>query len=120
MRGIPTNSPTSVAALDPRDPNAGGASHLYGIQFGGPQDVCRVQFQHGPRGVQGSVPGIFSDDLLAIVQANLEDFQAGPFACPENETALSAIKTAREALSLRVARRVAQGVLGLNEQHKAE
>lgn len=117
MRSVPTNSPTSVAALDEKDPNAGGAHHLYGIQFGGPDDVCRIQFQHGPRGVEGSVPGIFTDDLLAIVQQQLEDFQAGPLACRENADALDAIKEAREALSLRVARRISKGVLGLNKSH---
>ena len=119
MKSIPTNSPTSVAALDEKDPNAGGAHHLYGIQFGGPADVCRIQFQHGPRGVDGSTPGIYTDDLLAIVQQQLEDFQAGPFACPENTDALNGIKAARHALSLRVAKRISQGVLGLNQQHKA-
>ena len=117
MKSIPTNSPTSVAALDEKDPNAGGAHHLYGIQYGGPADLCRIQFQHGPRGVDGSVPGIFTDDLLAIVQSQLEDFQAGPFACDENNSALEGIKAARHALSLRVARRISAGVLGLNEKH---
>lgn len=34
MHAIPTNSPVNVAALDEADPNAGGACHLYGIQFG--------------------------------------------------------------------------------------
>lgn len=117
MKSIPTNSPTSVAALDEKDPNAGGAHHLYGVQFGGPSDICRIQFQHGPRGAEGSVPGIFTDDLLAIVQNQLEDFQAGAFACQENADALDGIKVARHALSLRVARRISKGVLGLNEKH---
>lgn len=117
MRSIPTNSPTSVAALDEKDPSAGGARHLYGIQYGGPQDACRIQFQHGPRGVDGSTAGVFDDDLLAIVQCRLEDFQGGPFACQENADALAAVVAARDALSLRVARRVAKGILGLNEKH---
>lgn len=117
MKSIPTNSPSSVAALDEKDPNAGGAHHLYGIQYGGPHDLCRIQFQHGPRGVDGSVGGIFDDDLLAIVQSRMEDFQAGPFACEENAAALAGIEAARSALSLRVARRISKGVLGLNEKH---
>lgn len=119
MKSVPTNSPTSVAALDEPDPKAGGARHLYAIQFGGPKDLCKIQFQHGPRGVDGSVPGIYTDDLLAIIQQQLEDFQAGPFACPENGEALGHIQAARHALSLRTARRLGQGVLGLNEQHKS-
>lgn len=117
MKSIPTNSPASVAALDERDQNAGGAYHLYGIQYGGPADICSVQFQHGPRGVAGSIPGVFDDDLLAVVQDRLSCFQAGPFACEENAAALEGVKAARDALSLRVARRIAKGVLGVNEKH---
>ena len=119
MKTIPNNAPTNVAALDARDPNAGNASHTYGIQYGGPKDVCRIQFQHGPRGVAGSEAGVFDDDLLAIIQDRLEGFQAGPFACAENANALSAVIAAREALGVRVARRIAQGVLGVNETHKS-
>lgn len=117
MRTIPNNAPTNVAALDERDPNAGNASHTYGIQYGGPKDVAKVQFQHGARGLPDSTAGVFDDDLLAIVQDRMEGFQTGPFACPENQACLDAIKAAREALGVRVARRIAQGVLGANENH---
>jgi len=117
MRTLPNNAPTNVAALDVRDPKAGNASHTYGIQWGGPKDVLRVQFQHGPRGVEDSAPGIFDDDLLAIIEDRMAGFQSGPFACEENQKALVAIREAREALGLRVARRIAQGVLGANETH---
>jgi hypothetical protein len=118
MHTLPNNAPTNVAALDERDPKAGNASHTYGVQWGGPKDVLRVQFQHGPRGVQGSTPGVFDDDLLAIVEDRLQGFQEGPFACSENMEALFAIRSARQVLGLRVARRIAQGVLGANENHK--
>jgi hypothetical protein len=118
MRAIPNNSPSNVAALDERDPKAGNGSHTYGIQYGGPKEVCRIPFQHGPRAVEGSTSGIFDDDLLAIVQDRLEGFQTGPYACDENQQAINAVKSAREALGLRVARRIAQGVLGAKETHK--
>jgi len=117
MKTLATNTPSSVAALDDKDPAAGGAHHVFGIQYGGPMDVCRIQYQHGPRSLDDSTPGILDDDLLAIVQERLEGFQSGPFACEENATALDAVKAARQALGLRVARRVAKGVLGLNETH---
>lgn len=120
MKAIPNNAPTNVAATDERDPNAGNASHVYGIQWGGPKDVTTIQFQHGPRGVLGSKPGIFDDDLLAIIADRLEGFQSGPYACAENATALSHVMQAREALGLRVARRISQGVLGDNAAHKSE
>lgn len=119
MRALPNNAPTNVAVLDARDPNAGHASHLYGVQFGGPRDVVKIPFQHGARGVEGSTPGLFDDDLLAIVQDRLEGFQSGPFACPENAEALTHIQGARVALGQRVARRIAQGVLGDNRTHQS-
>ena len=117
MHTIPNNAPTNVAALDDRDPAAGNACHTYGIQYGGPGEVCRIQFQHGARGLPMSTAGVFDDDLLAIVEDRMAAFQAGPFACPENADALSAIQAARAALGVRVARRVAQGVLGANKAH---
>lgn len=120
MRALPNNAPTNVAAVDERDPKAGNASHTYGIQWGGPKDVCRIQFQHGPRGVEGSTPGVFDDDLLAIIEDRMEGFQSGPFACQENAEALEAIRVARDCLGKRVARRIAQGVLGANENHSSE
>ena len=120
MKALPNLAPTNVAAIDDRDPNAGNASHIYGIQFGGPHDVVRVQFQHGPRGVAGSVPGVFDDDLLAISEDRLAGFQDGPFRCDENQEALDAIRTARAALGTRVALRISQGVLGVNEQHTSD
>ena len=120
MRALPNNAPTNVAAIDERDPKAGNASHTYGIQYGGPKDVCHVQFQHGPRGVEGSTPGVFDDDLLAIIEDRLVAFQSGPFACNENAEALTAVRDAREALGKRVARRIAQGVLGAKVKHTSE
>lgn len=115
MESIPNNAPTNVACLDDADPNAGGACHRYGIQYGGPSDVCVVQFQHGARGVEGSVPGVFDDDLLAIVQHRLEHFQRGPFASPHNASALEAVVAARRSFGARVADRIARGVLGANK-----
>ena len=117
MKSLPNNAPSNVAALDTQDPACGNASHAYAIQYGGPGDVCRIQFQHGPRAVEGSVAGIFDDDLLAIAQDRLEGFQSGSFASVENENALHHVKQVRQELGLRIARRLAQGVLGVNKTH---
>jgi hypothetical protein len=114
---IAVHAPINVAALDERDPEAGNASHSYAIQYGGPDDVCYVQFQHGPRGVEGSTPGVFDDALLAIIEDRLIGFQSGPYACPENQAALNAVRDARAALSSRVANRMAKSVLGVNAVH---
>jgi len=117
MRSLPTHSPSNVAALDPRDPNAGSASHCYGIQHADPKEVVRIQFQHGARRAVGSVSGIFDDDLLAILEDRLVGFESGPFACEENAEALQHIRKAREALGRRVATRMSQGILGVNQAH---
>lgn len=77
------------------------------FEDGGPKDV--VQIQHGPRGVGGSTPGVFDDDLLAIVEDRLVGFQSGPFACAENGYALTAVREARVWLGKRVARRIERG-----------
>lgn len=111
MKSLATHTPNNVAALDEHDTNAGGASHLYGLQLPD-QSVIKIQFQHGPRGESQSTLGLMEDDLLAILQDRLESFQAGPFACEQNDLALNYIKAARIFLAARVAERMKRGVLG--------
>lgn len=118
MEAVATFSPCNVSALDSPDPNAGNACHHYAIAYlGGPMPGCEIKFQHGPRGEPGSISGVFDDALLAVVQHRLEGFQSGEFACRENHIALTALKQARAALGGRVAKRMAQGVLGANKPH---
>jgi hypothetical protein len=114
---LPNLAPTNVCVFDDPDPNAGGACHRYGIQYGGPAEVVVIQFQHGPRGADTSMPGIFDDDLLAILEHRLDSFQHGPFACTENAGAMYHLQEARKLLGRRVGRRMAQGVLGANKPH---
>jgi len=109
VKSIPTNSPNNVASVD--EPGPGGAHHAYAIQGLSPS-TWTIQFQRGARGVDGSVPGIFEDDLLAIIQDRMEKFQAGPYSSQHNSDCLTAIIAAREALGRRVAERIARGVLG--------
>ena len=119
MKALPTTCPLNVAGIDNPDQAAGNARHLYAIQFGGPDQTLRIQFQHGPRGGEGSKAGIFEDALLAILEDRLRGFQSGEFACEENAVALQAVKEARLALDMRVAKRMAQNVLGVNEKHNS-
>ncbi len=115
MISLATHTPSNVAATDSPDPDAGGACHLYAI---GTNPQTNIQFQHGARNEEGSIPGIFDDDLLAIVEHRLQCFQAGPFKCAENASALEAVSRARNRLGRRVAVRMAQNVLGKNKAHK--
>jgi len=103
------------------EPGAGGACHKYIIR----QDkfcpheevvVAEIQFQHGPRGEEGSVRGILDVDLLEIVRDRLKAFQQGEFATRENACALTHIEEALMWMNKRVEDRAERGVLGTNNK----
>ncbi len=76
-----------------------------------------LEFQNGavaarPDGVGSGVNGITNESLLAVLIDRLENFQAGPFACEENEDALDHLRKALTALQDRTARRVRDGTEG--------
>jgi len=54
--------------------------------------------------------GVTNEALLAIVIDRLEGFQAGPFACDENQLALDSAKASLEFLKMRTKERQARGV----------
>lgn len=102
-----------------------GASHFYQacIEAPLPDDMesgqfptlcVSVQFQQGPRNVEGSIPGATEAVLLAILIDRLRGFQAGPYACVENEQQLVHLKAALGATRRRADERAARGVLGKN------
>lgn len=102
---------------DERDPNAGGASHLYSIYRPGqplPHLCAKIQFQHGPRNVEGSTPGLLDAALLAVPIDRYEAFQQGPFACESNERVLGHLRAAMAEMKARADERAGRGVLGHN------
>lgn len=98
---------------DAPDPNAGGAAHLYDFAVSGVV-VGRIQFQHGPRAVEGSTPGVTEAAVLAVLIDRLESFQAGPYACEENTTTLHHLDAALRSVKARADARAKRGVLGKN------
>lgn len=133
-----------VTVLD--EPGAGGAHHQYMISFGekkekptieelekllasedGPRpsmwpdgsvslgSTCFIGFQNGPIKEFG-VNGITQEALLAIVIDRLRSFQAGPFACTDNQEALIHCETALSVLQRRTLARIARGVEGTNQK----
>jgi hypothetical protein len=111
------------------EPGAGGAAHHYVIKGfdtgsnpsdpftklnGEPADHLQVLFQNGPIQEAG-VNGVTHEVLLAILIDRLEHFQAGPYACDENEHALSSLRHAQDWLKARTATRLARGVEGTHE-----
>ena len=105
MRTLPNNAPTNVAALDLRDPRAGNASHEYGIQWGGPKDVTRVQFQHGARGLPDSTAGVFDEMIcwrLCRTEWRVSRVAPSPVPRTPKPSTTSARRARRWACVLRV------------------
>ena len=60
--------------------------------------------------------GVTNEVLLAIVIDRLEGFQAGPFACEENQNALDAARLSLETLHSRTRERLNRGVENKHEK----
>ena len=112
---------TQVDVMD--EPGAGGAHHAYSVALAEERRVSEhpapvyaiIDFQKGPVKENG-VNGIFMEDLLQICRHRLQCFQAGPFACRENELALTKIEESLHWLNHRTADRQTRGVEGTNQQ----
>jgi hypothetical protein len=103
---------------DERDLKNGNASHYYELRYPdavSPECTAAVgiKFQHGPIKEAG-VNGITNEALLAVLIDRVEGFQAGPYACMENELALVHLKKALEAFTERTLNRIERGVEGTN------
>lgn len=105
-------------------PGAGGASHRYHITGAMPGAthpraqrghlLAQIGFQNGPIGEHGQ-NGVTHEALLAIIIDRLESFQAGPYACEENASALAHCYSALASLKTRTAARVARQVEGTSQ-----
>lgn len=109
------NSALKIEAEEKLGP--GGAPHQYRISYerqGQPGhqrvETC-LKFQNGAIKEVGT-NGITHEVLLAVLIDRLAHFQRGPYACAENETALTALLEAQAALHSRTARREAAGTEG--------
>lgn len=103
---------------DERDQDAGNASHSYSAAFSSHPEaapVLEIEFQHGPRDEPMSRSGVTDLVVLCILIDRLEGFQAGPFACSENQLALDNLRMAENWIRQRADNRSARGVLGKNE-----
>lgn len=102
-----------VIYTDDPDPNAGNGVHRYEASIG-VQSIAGIQFQHGPRNVDGSTPGMTDRALLCILIDRLRQFQGGPYGCRENAIALTHLETANLWMDARTRDRARRGVLGVN------
>ena len=94
----------------------GGANHAYEIRTNEDNALNLIQFQKGPRKEEDSISGVIDSDLLEIVRDRLISFQAGPFACEYNASALLHVEEALKALNRRVEDRIERQVLGTNNK----
>lgn len=102
------NDQLEIKVLD--EPGSGGANHHYLIE-GGVAVPTFIHFQDGPIKEAG-VNGITHEALLAILEDRLKSFQAGPYACIENEMALAGVQLVQYWLRQRTKNREARGVEG--------
>lgn len=108
------NDALEILVLD--EPGQGGANHQYVIQT--QEDFLvktEINFQNGPI-LEYGVNGISGEALAAIVIDRLRSFQAGPFACRENEKALTSFEEGLMWLQKRTRDRLARGVEGTNKK----
>lgn len=111
------NDLITIYSDEPDVEKGGGACHRYRAIIGSAEpswenDIANVQFQHGPRNVEGSEPGCTDGVLLAILIDRYEGFQAGPYACAENAETLGYMKAALGCMKSRADERASRGVLG--------
>lgn len=117
------NESIKVEVLD--EPGPGGANRQYefragpfwpnneGISTQG--NVGYLHFQRGPRNEEGSIPGVTEGAVIAVLIDRLEAFQAGPYACRENQTVLNDLRDALYWVKKRSDNRAQRGVLGTTQ-----
>jgi hypothetical protein len=105
-------SDENIALAVGKERGPGNAHHAYAVLTqDGDKTLLTVDFQNGPIQENG-VNGVQNEQLLGIVIDRLVGFQAGEYACPENQKALELIMKAYGTLVLRTEVRRARGVEG--------
>lgn len=94
-------------------PDQSGAAHQYALRIGG-VTIAQIQFQQGPRNVEGSIPGATEAAILAVLIDRLRGFQSGPYACRENAIQLTKLEETLHWTKARADERARRGVLGTN------
>lgn len=97
------------------EPGAGNACHKYYIDIeDSVKCESRIKFQEGPL-LENTPNGCSNEAVMAVVIDRLKGFQAGQFACRENEMALIHLEQALMWLQRRTRSRIQRGVEGKNE-----
>lgn len=94
--------------------------HIDGSEAVVETEYIKIHFQHGGNPEDVGENGCRIEDVIAVLQEKLLDFQGRELSCDENATALYHLDLAREALLLRRRRREKQGILGSRSKHKSK
>lgn len=109
-----SNSHTKVFVVD--EPGPGNACHEYFIVDEHTWTVLEyIEYQRGPIGENG-VNGIQGVDLLAIERHRYQGFQAGEYACRENDLTLQHIELATMWQDVRTTGRERRNVEGTSKK----
>ena len=76
--------------------------------------VCKIHFQEGPVHECG-INGVNNEDLINMVVERLECFQRSPYACRENQIAITKLEEALLWLRKRTEGRVQRGIEGTSK-----
>ncbi len=102
-----------IAITSDDEVGPGGAHHLY-VATVGDAEVFRLQMQKGPRNEAGSIPGMTTEAVLAVVADILADFQKGPFPSRETALVITKVEEAMHWCRARADERARRKVLGHN------
>ena len=97
--------------IEAGEPGPGGSPHSYVFGIGG-NNVGYLQFQLGPRNVEGSIPGLTTAAVMAALIDHLEGFQSGEFKNRETALAITHLQEAKHWIEHRANERARRGVLG--------
>jgi len=97
--------------IEAGEPGPGGASHEYQFSIDG-NNVGYLQFQLGPRNVEGSTPGLTTAAVMAALIDHLNGFQAGDLKNRETALAITKLEEAIHWVRHRADARANRGVLG--------
>jgi hypothetical protein len=99
--------------IETDEPDGSGAPHNYNAWIDSTR-VAAVQFQKGPRNVEGSTPGMTEAALITILIDRMRGFQGGPYSCRENAIQLTKLEEVLHWTKARADARAKRGVLGHN------
>jgi hypothetical protein len=98
--------------IEADEPGPGGASHCYEAYTPEGKRVGHLQFQTGPRNVEGSTPGLTTGAVFAMLIDHLQGFQNGEFKNRETALTLTKLEEAKHWIDHRTADRARRAVLG--------